>query len=96
MKKKRLFTATVLLVLSLAVHADTNNLASSTNNVIKAYPLDVCVVDGMNLDSMGKPYVFVYHGQQVKLCCKDCKPIFLQKPDVYMKKIQDAETAAKK
>jgi len=49
------------------------------------------VVDGMSLDSMGKPYVFVYQGQEIKLCCADCKSEFLNDPNKYLKKIQDAE-----
>lgn len=77
--------------------AVTNNAApNGTNNVAgdtkpKPYPLTTCVVDGMDLYSMGGPYVFVYQGQEVKLCCPDCKSLFLKDPDKYLKKIQDAE-----
>ncbi len=82
-----------------AVYASTNATAPSlgTNNPPtagakpKPYPFDTCVVDGMKLNSMGGPYVFVYQGQEIKLCCSDCKPVFLQDPDKYLKKIQDAE-----
>jgi YHS domain-containing protein len=75
----------------------TNTAPSGTNSVttadakVKPYPLKTCVVDGMSLDSMGKPYVFVYQGQEIKLCCSDCKSEFLQSPDKYMKQIQAAE-----
>jgi YHS domain-containing protein len=75
-------------------------LASATNNATaadakpKPYPFDTCLVDGMKLGSMGDPYVFAYQGQEIKFCCPDCKPEFLKDPDKYMKKIQDAETAA--
>ena len=68
----------------------TNNAAST-----KPYPLTTCVVDGMDLHSMGGPYVFVYQGQEVKMCCANCKPAFLNNPGPYMKKIQDAEAAQK-
>jgi len=80
--------------------AATNNAPShGTNDAAggiqaKPYPLTTCVVDGMDLHSMGKPYVFVYEGQEIKLCCPDCKPEFLKDPAKYLKKIQDAETAA--
>ena len=76
--------------------ADTNDAsANGTNSVAtdaqpKPYPFDTCVVDGMKLGSMGDPYVFVYQGQEIKLCCAGCKPIFLKDPDKYLKKIQDA------
>ena len=78
----------------------TNNAPSSaTNNAAagdaKPYPFDTCVVDGMKLGSMGDPYVFVYQGQEIKFCCSSCKPIFLQDPDKYLKKIQDAEAVYK-
>jgi hypothetical protein len=79
----------------------TNNPSSSaTNNAAKGkprpYPLDTCVVDGMKLGSMGDPYVFVYEGQEIKLCCASCQPVFLKDPAKYLKKIQDAEAAPKK
>jgi YHS domain-containing protein len=57
------------------------------------YPLNVCVVDGMKLGSMGDPYVFAYQGQEIKLCCSNCKPDFLKNPDKYLKKIHEAEAS---
>jgi YHS domain-containing protein len=81
----------------------TNNPPSSTTGTnspaaqeAKPYPFDTCLVDGMKLGSMGDPYVFVYQGQVIKFCCADCKPAFLKDAEKYMKKIQDAEVAAKK
>jgi YHS domain-containing protein len=79
----------------------TNLPSSATNNVTagdakpKPYPFDTCLVDGMKLGSMGDPYVFVYQGQEIKFCCAGCKPEFLKDPEKYLKKIQDADTAAK-
>ena len=80
--------------------AVTNQVTpSTTNNTIPSaanatpYPLDTCVVDGMQLGSMGAPYVFVYQGQEIKLCCANCQPDFLREPAKYMKKIQDAEAS---
>jgi YHS domain-containing protein len=55
----------------------------------KPYPLNTCAVSGEKLD-MGKPYVFVHEGQEVKLCCKDCLKDFKKEPAKYMKKIQQA------
>ena len=80
--------------------ATNNESSSKTNNAAtkdaKPYPFDTCLVDGMKLGSMGNPYVFVYQGQEIKFCCADCKPVFLKDPEKYLKKIQDAETAATK
>jgi YHS domain-containing protein len=76
--------------------ASTNTPSNGTNNVTtaaakpKPYPFDICLIDGMKLGSMGDPYVFVYQGQEIKLCCPDCKPVFLKDPNKYLKKIQDA------
>ncbi|OJV10746.1 MAG: hypothetical protein BGO12_01100 [Verrucomicrobia bacterium 61-8] len=57
----------------------------------KPYPLTTCVVSGEGLDSMGKPVVFVYEGQEVKLCCKKCKTSFDKDPAKFIKQIQDAK-----
>ena len=40
---------------------------------------------------MGKPYVFTYEGQEVQLCCKDCKKDFDKDPAKYIKKIEAAK-----
>lgn len=46
--------------------------------------MTTCVVSGEALDSMGKPYVFTYEGQEVQLCCMDCKKTFDKNPEEYM------------
>lgn len=61
----------------------------------KPYPLKTCIVSGQKLGEMGKPYVFVYKGQQIKLCCKGCLKEFNNEPAKYLKKIQAAEAKAK-
>lgn len=73
----------------------TNNAppGTTTNSAAVPYPLNVCVVDGMKLGSMGDPYVFVYEGQEIKLCCSNCKPDFLKNPGKYLKKIHAAEAS---
>jgi YHS domain-containing protein len=52
-------------------------------------------VSGEKLGEMGKPMVFVYQGQEVKLCCSGCKKDFDKDPAKYLKKIQDAAAAKK-
>jgi hypothetical protein len=54
---------------------------------VKPYPLDTCIVSDEKLDSMGKPVVFTHEGQEIKLCCKSCKPKFLKDPATYLKKL---------
>lgn len=58
--------------------------------------LTTCPVSGEKLGEMGKPYVFVHEGQEVKLCCKSCKKDFDKDPAKYMKKIRAADKDAEK
>jgi YHS domain-containing protein len=73
--------------------ADTNSAAATP---VKPDQLTTCPVSGEKLGEMGSAYIFVYQGQQVKLCCPGCKKDFDKDPAKYVKKIQDAETTAKK
>lgn len=61
----------------------------------KPYPLNTCVVSGDKLGEMGKPYVFTYEGREIKLCCKSCYKDFKKDPAKYIKKLDEAEKAAK-
>ena len=69
--------------------------ADGTNSVSATPPkpdlLTTCPVSGDKLGEMGKPYVFVYQGQEVKLCCPDCKADFDKDPAKYMKMIRTAD-----
>jgi YHS domain-containing protein len=83
--------------LTLAATALTSSARAdtSTNAPVKPDKLATCPVSGEKLDSMGKPYVFAYQGQEVKLCCSGCKKDFDKDPAKYLKKIQDAAAAQK-
>ncbi|MDB6122456.1 MAG: hypothetical protein JWQ71_1449 [Pedosphaera sp.] len=68
------------------------------------YPLKTCVVSDEKLGGdMGEPYVFTYKdkkikddsGREVRLCCKSCLKDFNKEPAKYIKKIDEAEKAAK-
>jgi YHS domain-containing protein len=61
----------------------------------KPYTLDTCVVSGDKLGEMGKPYVFTYKGQEIKMCCKSCRKKFDKDPAKYVKKIEEAEAKKK-
>lgn len=50
----------------------------------KSYPLDVCVVSGEKLGSMGKPVVVKHEGTEVRFCCKECLPEFNKDPDKFV------------
>lgn len=62
---------------------------ASTNGVPDL--LKTCPVSGEKLGEMGKPMVFTYKDQEVKLCCKSCKKDFDKDPAKYMKLIRAAD-----
>lgn len=62
----------------------------------KPYTLKTCIVSGAKLGTMDKPFVFVYEGREIKLCCKDCQKDFKKDAAKYIKKIEEAEAKAKK
>lgn len=98
MKTLKKFTAIALTVSFLALPlaslaADTNSAAATPPKPDK---LTTCPVSGEKLGEMGKPYVFVYKEQEVKLCCTGCKKDFDKNPEKYMKKIREADAPAKK
>jgi YHS domain-containing protein len=96
MKKLKTLAAITLVVPSLA--SPLTGLADNTKSVTSTKPkpdlLTTCPVSGDKLGEMGKPYVFVYQGQEVKLCCPDCKKDFDKDPAKYLKKIRAADKNA--
>jgi YHS domain-containing protein len=61
-----------------------------------AYPLQICVVSGEKLGSMGKAFVHSHEGREVQFCCKGCLKDFNKDPQKYLKKIDEATEKAKK
>lgn len=62
----------------------------------KPYPLQNCIVSDEKLGEMGKPFVFVHEGQEIKLCCKSCLKDFNKAPAKYLKKLDGAAKADSK
>lgn len=52
----------------------------------KPYPLTKCLVTDEGFDH-GKPYTFVYEGQEIKLCCKNCLADFKKEPARYLSRM---------
>ena len=103
--KKTIFILAVFVTIAFAgdraLSADQTNSISQTNSASSTPPpkpdlLKTCPVSGVKLGEMGQPYVFVYKGQQVKLCCPDCKKEFDKNPAKYMKLIRAADKKQKK
>lgn len=61
--------------------------APDAKTAAKPYPLDVCIVTGEKLGSMGKPHVLVHEDQEIKFCCKSCEPDFKKEPAKYLAKL---------
>jgi len=85
-----LLAAACVSIWPFARGEDTNSVACS-----KPRPdlLTTCPVSGEKLGEMGMPYVFIYLGQEVKLCCSSCTNDFYKSPAKYMQKIQAADKA---
>jgi YHS domain-containing protein len=60
-------------------------------NSAKPYPLDKCIVSDEKLGVEGKPVVFVHEGQEIKLCCQDCRKDFDANPSKFLSKLPEAE-----
>ena len=86
-----------ILAIILAVAIVAVSLSSRADEPKpKPYPLDTCLVCDMKLGgSMGGPYVFVYKGQEIKVCDKSEKTDFDKNPDKYLKKLADAKAGSK-
>ncbi|HEY2330069.1 MAG TPA: hypothetical protein VGI63_09690 [Verrucomicrobiae bacterium] len=82
--KKILLIAGIVLAAGFAARAED---AKPTPD-----KLATCPVSGEKLDGdMGKPYVFTYKNQEVKLCCKGCKKDFDKDPEKYIAKVRAAD-----
>lgn len=98
---KRTILVTGVLLAAVFTCASLSFADIQTNSVSSSHPpkpdrLKTCPVSGDKLGEMGKAFVFVYKGQQVKLCCPDCKKDFDKNPDKYMKIIRAADKPQKK
>jgi hypothetical protein len=63
---------------------------------LKPYTLKTCIISGDKLGEMGDPFVYTYKDREIKFCCKGCLKDFNKEPDKYIKKIEEAESKAKK
>jgi YHS domain-containing protein len=87
---------TTVSILALTAFLGSPLVGTAEDNKPKPYPLNTCAVSGEKLGEMGDPYVFTHEGREVKLCCKSCLKDFKKDPAKYLKKIDEAEKAAKK
>jgi len=58
------------------------------------YPLDVCIVSGESLDSMGEAMTIAYEGREIGFCCESCVGMFKKNPAKYLAKLEPAAKPA--
>ena len=97
MKKLKLSAGVLLAATMVALVPASQADDTNTVSTVKPDLLKTCPVSGEKLGGdMGKPYVFVYQGQEVKLCCSMCKADFKKDPAKYIAKIRAADKPDKK
>lgn len=87
MKTKLILTLGASAILFTSCKNDEPVTADASSEV-KPYTLDVCIVSGEKLGSMGEPTSLVHDGQEIKFCCDSCEPKFKKDPDKYLSKLE--------
>lgn len=95
MNKILLLAGLLAMAASLTSRAEEATKDAKDAKKPKPYTLEKCLVSDEKLGEMGEPFKLVYKGQEFKLCCKSCKKDFDKEPDKYVKKLVEAEKAAK-
>ena len=83
-----ILSAPALLAADNPKPKETQGETGAKKEAVKPYPLDTCIVSDKKLGDMGAPVVFVYQGQEIKLCCKHCRKDFDKDPAKYLKKLE--------
>lgn len=88
----------VLAVLLVSVIAGCGAVSSTKPSSATAdgYPLEMCIVTGQKLGTMGDPYVLKYKGKTVKFCCSNCIREFNKDTEKYMSILNEAEKKSDK
>jgi len=91
----RIFRTTFVLIMFALISASSPAaFAAEQKGKVKPYPLDYCIVDGKPLGD--HPTAFVYKGHEIKVDTAECKDAFMQDPDSWLKKVQEAARKHKK
>ena len=86
------FNRISICALALAALALGSTALADEAKPAKTDQLATCPVSGEKLGGdMGQPYVFIYQGQEVKLCCSMCKAKFDKDPEKFIAKIRAAD-----
>jgi YHS domain-containing protein len=85
---KKLLSLTTIIAVSALSHLQAADAPATPPTPDQ---LKTCPVSGEKLGEMGKPLIFTYQGQEVKLCCSGCKKDFDKDPAKYIKLIRAAD-----
>ena len=86
--------STIVLLLALVGSAVAADTPAETKPKLVPYPLDLCIVTGEKLDSMGGTVAIEKDGREIKFCCKGCIKDFNKDSVKFLAKI-DAAVKAK-
>lgn len=77
--------AALLAAVALTTAGCKSGYGSSAS--AKPYPLKTCIVSDEELGGMGEPVVFTHKGQEIKLCCDNCRKEFDKDPAKFLSKL---------
>lgn len=77
-----------------AVPATQPATPDAASSKADGYPIDVCILSGEKLGSMGDPIVMNHEGTEVRLCCAGCVDEFKKNPAKYVAKLAAAKATA--
>jgi YHS domain-containing protein len=87
--KISLILSTITLLFASCSKEEAASADSSDSAQTKPYPLEVCLVSGEKLGSMGEPTSLTHEGQEIKFCCDSCEPRFKKDPAKYLSKLEN-------
>ena len=78
---------------TLVLVAIFTSMQAAEEGPVKPYPFPDCIISEEKLGSLGKPIALIYEGQEIKVCCRDCKKTFEKNPIKAMAKFEAAVRA---
>jgi YHS domain-containing protein len=79
---------TAIITASIASLFFVSCKSGKTETTKTPAPAEKCIVSGETLGEMGEPFAYVYQGQTLKFCCKNCGPKFEKEPAKYLAKLK--------
>lgn len=73
---------------------ESDDAEPSSAESANSYPLDVCVVSGEKLGSMGESHVITHEGTEVRFCCDACLPTFNKDPEKFVGMVKAGKVGA--